>query len=349
MKFMRLLSAAIVAYGFAAAAVTVNTSTQQETGQAVRIDPDDIGGVVSGPQGPEAGVWVIAETADLPTRFVRIVVTDDRGRYVIPDLPKAMYTVWARGYGLIDSAKSHAMPGQTVNLRALIARDPRGAARYYPSGYWFSLLNPPSPKEFPGTGPDGNGIAPGLKTQAEWLRLVKSGGCLSCHGLGTPGTREIPAGLGVFDSSSDAWMRRVQSGQAGANMMSTLNQLGAKRTLAVFADWTDRIKGGEVPPAPPRPQGIERNVVITEWDWADPKAYLHDEASTDRRNPTPKPNGLIYGPLELSADYLPVLDPVHNTVTRVPLTVRDPATRAAAGTANGMSSAYWGDELIWTS
>ena len=82
----------------------------------------------------------------------------------------------------------------------------------------------------------------------------------------------------------------------------------------MFADWTDRIAAGEVPPAPPRPQGIERNVVITEWDWADPKAYLHDEVSTDRRNPTVNANGLIYGSLELSADYLPVLDPVHNTI-----------------------------------
>ena len=78
----------------------------------------------------------------------------------------------------------------------------------------------------------------------------------------------------------------------------------------MFADWTDRIAGGEVPPAPPRPQGVERNVVITQWDWADPKAYLHDEVSTDRRNPTVNANGLIYGSLELSADYLPVLDPV---------------------------------------
>ena len=61
--------------------------------------------------------------------------------------------------------------------------------------------------------------------------------------------------------------------------------LGRERALAMFADWTDRIAAGELPPAPPRPQGIERNVVITEWDWADPKAYLHDEVSTDRRNP----------------------------------------------------------------
>jgi hypothetical protein len=216
MNITKILRAAAVAVGFAAAAVTVDTSTQQDTGQAVRLDADDIGGVVSGPRGPEAGVWVIAETTELPTRFVRIVVTDDRGRYVIPDLPKASYTVWARGYGLIDSAKAHATPGQTVNLKAVVAPDTRAAARYYPAGYWFSLLEPPPAKDFPGTGPEGNGIAPGLKTQAEWLRLAKSGGCLSCHALGTPGTREIPAGLGVFDSSSDAWMRRIQSGQAGA-------------------------------------------------------------------------------------------------------------------------------------
>jgi hypothetical protein len=349
MTTTKMLWAATVALGFAAAAVTVSTSSRQETGTAVRIDADDIGGVVTGPRGPEAGVWVIAETTDLPTRFVRIVVTDDAGRYLIPDLPRATYTLWARGYGLVDSAKAQAGPGQTVNLRAVVAPDSHAAAKYYPAGYWFSLLNPPAASEFPGTGPEGNGIAPGLKTQAEWLRLAKSGGCLSCHALGTVGTREIPSSLGVFDSSSDAWLRRIQSGQAGADMMRALNNLGAKRTLAVFADWTDRIKGGEVPPAPPRPQGIERNVVITEWDWADPKAYLHDEVSTDRRNPTLNANGLIYGALELSADYLPVLDPAHNTISQVKLTVRDEATQPASTPVMLQPSAYFDKEVIWTS
>src|SRR6185369_2399676 len=98
--------------------------------------------------------------------------------------------------------------------------------------------------------------------------------------------REIPAVLGHFDSSVAAWERRLQSGQAGAGMTGTIGQLGRPRALAMFADWTDRIAKGEVPPAPPRPQGLERNVVITQWDWADPKAYLHDVVSTDRRNPT---------------------------------------------------------------
>jgi hypothetical protein len=70
---------------------------------SVSIDQDDIGGVVTSAKGPEAGVWVIAETKDLPTRFAKMVVTDERGRYVIPDLPKANFDIWVRGYGLVDS------------------------------------------------------------------------------------------------------------------------------------------------------------------------------------------------------------------------------------------------------
>jgi hypothetical protein len=132
-------------------------------------------------------------------------------------------------------------------------------------------------------------------------------------------------------------------------MMGTINQVGAQRALAMFADWTDRVKAGELPPAPPRPQGIERNVVITEWDWADPKAYLHDEVSTDRRNPTLNPNGLIYGALELSADYLPVLDPARHTISQVKLTVRDPATEPAQGPMMLQPSPYWDREVLWTS
>ncbi|NIP56963.1 MAG: carboxypeptidase regulatory-like domain-containing protein, partial [Gemmatimonadetes bacterium] len=108
--------------------------------RAVSLDADDIGGVVTGPEGPEAGVWVIAETDDLPTRFVRIVVTDDEGRYVLPDLPDATYRVWVRGYGLVDSPETRAVPGALLDLVAMPAPDPRAAARYYPAGYWLSLL-----------------------------------------------------------------------------------------------------------------------------------------------------------------------------------------------------------------
>src|SRR5206468_6135917 len=200
-----------------------------------------------------------------------------------------------------------------------------------------------------GNAPGGNGISPNIKSQADWIRQLKSGGCTACHQLGTKGTREVPKELGTFHSSAEAWERRIQSGQAGAQMAGGLNAMGKDRALAMFSDWTDRIAGGELPPEPPRPQGLERNVVITEWDWADPKAYLHDEVSTDRRAPTLNAGGSIYGSLELSADYLPVLDPVHNSVSRVPLTVRDPNTAPAAGSQMLQPSPYWGSELIWTS
>jgi len=346
----KLWSAAVPAIGLALffLASLTRTDALQQAGGAVRIDPDDIGGVVTGPRGPEAGVWVIAETSGLPTRFVRIVVTDDAGRFLIPDLPRATYSVWVRGYGLVDSAKIEAAPGRTVNLTAVPAPSPRAAAEYFPAGYWLSLIKVPEKHEFPGTGPEGNGIAPGIRNQAEWVRSVKSGGCWACHQLGNKATREIPKALGTFASSVAAWDRRIQSGQAGNAMSGGLNQLGRQRALAMFADWTDRIAAGEVPPTPPRPQGTERNVVITQWDWADPKAYLHDEASTDRRNPRINANGPIYGALEQSADYMPVLDPIEHRASQVALTVRDPKTPPTSP-AMPQPSPYWDDEAIWTS
>jgi hypothetical protein len=296
--------------------ISAQQTAGQTTGQPVAIDADDLGGMVTGRNGPEAGVWVIAETTDLPTKFARMVVTDDQGRYLLPDLPSANYKVWVRGYGLVDSPKVDASPGMNLNLTAVAAPDPVAAAQYYPAGYWYSLLQVPDKSEFPGTGVAGNGISPLVKTQFEWVRGMTSGSCLGCHPMGTKATREFPEGLGRFDSSVDAWERRIHSGQAAGNMVNSLSQLGLQRALRGFADWTDSIAAGAVPPAPPRPQGLERNIVVTVWDWADPKAYLHDEASTDRRHPTVNAYGKIYGALEHSADYVPVLDPVRHVARR---------------------------------
>ena len=321
---------------------------QQDIEGGVAIDADDIGGVVGGPNGPEAGVWVIAETTDLPTKFNRIVVTDDQGRYLLPDLPDATYDVWVRGYGLVDSPKVQAAPGEFANLTAVPAPNEAAAAAYYPAGYWFSLIQMPDKDQFPGTGPEGNGISPNMESQAAWIAEVKSRNCMQCHQLGNKATREIPTELGEFDSLEAAWERRIQSGQAGGFMNFGLNGLGRRAALEMFADWTDRILVGELPPeAPPRPQGVERNVVITQWDWADPKAYLHDEISTDKRNPTVNANGPIYGSLESSADYVPVLDPVSHTASKIPLSVRDVDTPGQGPPLQ--PSPYWGEEAIWDS
>ena len=344
-------SASVIAMAFAVLLFGIGTRELVGQRPAVAVDGDDIGGVVTGSRGPEAGVWVIAETTNLPTKFTRIVVTDDEGRYLVPDLPKASYSVWVRGYGLVDSAKVQSGPGQALNLTAVAAPNPKAAAEYYPAQYWLSLLQVPGASEFPGTGDAGNGISPNVKSQGQWIQdTVGTDACAGCHQLGNKTTRTVPASLGVFASSTAAWERRIQSGQAGGTMLGRLNQAGKTRALGMYADWTDRIAAGEYPTvAPPRPQGIERNVVISLWDWADPKAYLHDEISSDKRNPRVNADGLLYGALEASADYLPVADPVNHKASQVKLEVRDPRTPSSGEVAPQAASPFWGEEPIWNS
>ena len=146
------------------AGVPARVVAQDRPATPVTIGGADLGGVVSGPNGPEAGAWVVAETTDLPTKFAKVVVTDDRGRYIIPDLPKATYSVWVRGYGLVDSPKVKAERGKHLNLTAVPARSAAAAAEYYPGVYWYSMLQIPEKSEFPGTGTSGNGIQPTRRT-----------------------------------------------------------------------------------------------------------------------------------------------------------------------------------------
>jgi hypothetical protein len=315
----------------------------------VTIGENDLGGVVTSAKGPEAGVWVIAETDDLPTKLAKIVVTDDNGRYLIPDLPKANYRVWVRGYGLVDSPKTKTAPGKVLNLAAVAAPSAAAAAEYYPAIYWYSLLRIPAASEFPGPGDKGNGMPESLKSQEQWLDVVKTDGCYTCHQLGDKATRTIPKELGTFASSTDAWERRIQAGQAMAQMASAIGKLDTARALSLFANWTDRIAGGELPFAQPsRPVGVERNIVITMWDWATPTSYLHDETSTDKRNPTINANGPIFGAPEESSDYVPILDPARNAADQIRMPVRDRDTPSSKDNPRGPSP-YWGDVPIWDS
>jgi hypothetical protein len=351
MRIQRVLASSVVvalAIGGVLVSGQARLSAQPSTDLAIRIGAADLGGVVTSATGPEAGVWVIAETTDLPTRFAKIVVTDERGRYVLPDLPKASYSVWVRGYGLVDSPKVRTAPGKILNLNAVVAPNPAAAAEYYPAIYWYSMLKIPDKSSFPGTGAEGNGIPPAMKSQAHWLDVVKTNGCFTCHQLGNKATRTIPPELGDFKTSADAWQRRIQSGQAMIQMTTNIGRLGTQG-LKSFGEWTDRIARGELPAAQPsRPQGVERNVVLTLWDWAGPKDYMHDEVSTDKRNPRINANGLIYGATEESTDLFPVLDPVNHKATQVRMLVRDPATPSSKQNAM-LPSPYWGAEPIWDS
>ena len=308
--------------------------------QGIEIDSDDIAGTVSNAVGPEAGVWVIAETADLGTRFVRIVVTDDEGRYLVPDLPGANYELWVRGYGLLDSGKTAASPGQNLDLTATIAPDAAAAAQVYPAAYWFAMMNLPTEEE-------AAEIDGGLNRYLTW---VKNMGCVGCHQLGNEATRTIPESLANIESSEQAWARRISSGQAGDSMVRLAAQSLKGLPIKYMAEWTDRVASGEIPAhQPERPSGVERNVVATVRDWSSPQFYMHDLSGTDRRNPTINAYGKLYGAPELSTDEMPILDPVANVATIFDLPVRDEDTPTTNSAPVVAPSPYWGDERIWDS
>jgi hypothetical protein len=328
----RLLPAVLLAAGLSGSAFAQDS--------AVMIDSDDIGGVVTSANGPEAGVWVIAETEDLGTRFARIVVTDDQGRYLVPDLPAADYEIWVRGYGLADSDRVSANPGQTLDLTAVVAESAAVAAQVYPAAYWYSMMKIPPADEVTNLGGGQN----------EYMAWMKNLGCVGCHQLGQRATRTIPESLGPFDTHAMAWQRRVQSGQAGQNMVRILASQLAGVPFKYLGDWTERVAAGELPTSQPaRPSGVERNIVATVRDWASENTYLHDLISTDRRYPTVNAYGKIYGAPELSTDNFPILDPVNNTATTFRAPVRDADTPTTHDDPVVAPSAYWGDERIWDS
>jgi hypothetical protein len=321
----------------------------QQSAQGISIGDTDLGGVVSGPSGPEAGVWVVAETTELPTKYAKMVVTDDQGRYVIPDLPRANYSVWVRGYGLVDSPKVQSAPGRMLNLAAVPAPDAKAAAQYYPAIYWYSMLKIPDKNQF-----GGKSDIPEKVTQTDWLKQVKNIGCIGCHQLGQLSTRTIPVAFSDTKSSEEAWMRRIQSGQSGEQMINQLAGALGGTPFKYYADWTDRIAKGELPKdKPERPHGVERNIVVTSWEWHTEKQYLHDLIASDRRNPSVNAYGPLFGSPEYSTDTMPILDPRTHKVTSFKLPVRDPNMPEALGPGHAASlkplqpSAYWGDEKIW--
>jgi hypothetical protein len=305
-------------------------------------------GTVRSAQGPEAGVWVIAETKDLPTGFIKIVVTDDRGRFMVPELPTANYRVWVRGYGLADSTPISMKPSATaVTLDVKPAATPQEAAKIYPGNYWLSLLEPPPATEFPGTG--ANGLGPAMASQNLWINSLKSD-CNFCHQLGNAETRSIDHVLKAkpeLKTHAEAWEWRLGTGVRGNSMYAVLNTQGKDRSLRAYADWTERIAKGEVPPAPPRPRGVERNVVVTLWDVGDDHSFMHDEISTDKNHPTVNANGRIYA-VSAGHGQLVVLDPNEHSTFTLDIPTREPREKVPSRfPAPNRPSLHWGDEHLW--
>src|SRR5437867_5442896 len=232
-----------------------------------------ITGVVRSDNGAEAGVWVIAETKELLTNFIKIVVTDDQG----------------------------------------------------------------------------NAVGAGMLTQNHWINSLKSG-CNFCHQLGNRLTRTLDDVYKVevnMKTPFEAWDRRLHGGVRGDAMYSTLNTMGHDASLKVFADWTDRIAKGEVPPAPERPKGPERNVVVTLWDVGDDHSFMHDEISTDKNHPTLNAGGPVYA-VSAGHGQLVVLDPKENSTYAVDIPTRAPRETVPSRFPKPvMASLHWGNEHLW--
>ena len=316
--------------------------------QQARAMPEGyISGVVESGRGPEAGVWVIAQTTELQTPFVKIVVTDDDGRYVLPQMPEATYNVWVRGYGLLDSSPVEGRPGDTaLALTVTVAGSPQEAAKVYPGDYWLSLLEPPAKSEFPGTGPAGNGIDPQMESQAEWVNNLKSS-CNFCHQLGNQITRTLGHMDHLKMSPEEAWSYRTQLGVRGGAMAGVFSAFGRENAMQVFADWTNRVAAGEVPPAPPRPSGIERNVVVTLWDWGVDTSFMHDEIATDKNHPTVNAYGPVYA-VSSGHGKLAVLDPIQNSTHELTIPTReDPRKVSSRFPPPAVASNFWGMQHLW--
>src|SRR5215471_16034205 len=344
MNHSRRWIAAVVASTVLAGLAAYTASPTRAQGRA----PEGyISGVVRSARGPEAGVWVIAETRDLPTNFIKIVVTDDQGRFVLPGLPAANYSVWVRGYGLADSMPVPTRPRtDSLALQASPARTPRDAANVYPGNYWLSLLEPPAKAEFPGTGADGNGLGSGMLTQNHWINSLKSD-CNFCHQLGNQLTRTVDD---VFKAKpelkthAEAWEWRLGTGVRGNSMYGVLTNQGKERSLKTYAGWTERIAKGDVPPSPERPKGIERNVVVTMWDVGDDHSFMHDEISTDRNHPTMNAGGPVYA-VSAGHGQLVVLNPKDNSTVALDIPTREPKEKVPSRfPAPNRPSLHWGNE-----
>ena len=149
-------------------------------------------------------------------------------------------------------------------------------------------------------------------------------------------------------------MRRIQSGQSGEQMTNQLAGNFGGAPFKYFGDWTDRIAKGELPKSKPqRPQGVERNVVVSSWEWGTEKQYLHDLISSDRRNPTVNANGPLFGSPEYATDNMPILDPKTSKVTLLQDAGAGSEHAGVARPGHAASvkplqpSAYWGEEKVW--
>jgi hypothetical protein len=171
---------------------------------------------------------------------------------------------------------------------------------------------------------------------------MKNIGCIGCHQLGQASTRTMPTAFTDIKSHEEAWMRRIQSGQSGEQMTNQLAGNFGGAPYKYLGEWTERVAKGELPFAKPqRPQGVERNVVVTSWEWSTEKHYLHDLIAPTGAIRRSMPTGRLYGSPEYSTDNMPILDPRSGKVTTFKMPVADPSMPEALGPGHAASVVRW--------
>ncbi len=286
---------AVVAMGSAAAAAAFVATAVTGQGVAQKAPPPDYieGTVTSAGNTPEGGVWVIAEGKPGNKLMRKIVVTNRKGQFVLPEMPNGKWRVWVRGYGILDSAKTPARPGADLEIKVKKARTKVQAAKVYPANYWLSMLDLP----------ENVGTPAGMSG----FKL----GCMLCHQIGIKATRSL-----VTREAYDAGTKKART------MHGTSVGLGREALLDSLADWSQRIAKGETPKsAPARPTGMERNIVITQWNWGDKWAYAHDEVATDKNNPRRNAEGKVWG-VDIGNDRLLWVDPKTNKTGEIKVPTR---------------------------
>jgi hypothetical protein len=188
-----------------------------------------------------------------------------------------------------------------------------------------------------------------MLTQNHWINSLKSD-CNFCHQLGNRLTRSVDHILKAkpeLSTHAEAWEWRLGTGVRGNAMYAVLQNQGKNRPLRAFAGWTERIAKGEVPPAPPRPSGAERNLVLTLWDWGTDRSFMHDEVATDKRRPTVNAGGPIYA---VSAGHgtLVMLDPATHRAEEIEIPTRAPRAEVPSRFPRpNRPSLWWGEEHLW--
>ena len=269
---------------------------QAQQPAAVAVDADDIGGVVTGAKGPEAGVWVIAETGTADS--IREDRRHRRSRPV-PDPGPAEGELRRLGPRLrprrFREGQGHARPhpgldresrAEPARRRAVLPRRLLGVDDQLPRHERVPRQGRQRRRR--------DGHEPGsVRLPREVGRHL--GSCFTCHQFGDKATRETPKSLGTFANSHDAWLRRIQSGQVGRrhgedvqharhparpSRCSQTGRTGSPRASCRRRRRDRRASSGT---------SSSRNGTGGRQDIS-PRL-----AVTDRRNPTVNANGPVYG------------------------------------------------------